>query len=127
MNKTKAIFAILLVFILGSVCGGLVTHMVYRQRMDSMIRDGHGVHEEHIVQRLTKRLDLDNGQVGQVRAIIHETHTAISEMRRKNQPQVETLITESQRRIGALLKPEQKAEFEKLIAERKARRHKQQD
>jgi len=124
MNKSKAIFAILLVFILGSVCGALVTHMIYRQRMDKMISGGPEVREEHIVRRLVSRLDLDHGQTEQVRAIIHETHTAISEVRRKNHPQVETLISESQRRISALLKPEQKAEFEKLLAERRARRFK---
>ena len=124
MNKSKAIFAILLVFILGSVCGALVTHMVNRQRMDKMISGGQGVHEEHLVQRLTQRLDLDKGQIEQVRTIVHETHTAIREVHRKNQPQVEALIEASQRRIGALLKPEQKAEFEILIAERKARRFK---
>ena len=125
MNKTKAIFAIMLVFILGSVCGALVTHMVYRQRMDAISSGDHGVREEHLVERLTRRLDLDNVQIEQVRAIIHETHSAIREMHRKNQPQVETLIAESQRRISSLLKPEQKAEFDRLIAERKARRHKQ--
>jgi Spy/CpxP family protein refolding chaperone len=125
MNKTKAIFAILLVFILGAVCGALVTHIVYRQRMDAINSGGPGVREEHLVERLTRRLDLDKVQIEQVRAIIHETHSAIREMHRKNQPQVETLIAESQRRISSLLKPEQKSEFDRLIAERKARKHKQ--
>lgn len=122
MNRTKAVIAVILVFILGSLCGGLVTHIVYQQRMDAFIGGGRGAREEQIVKRLVSRLDLDNGQAEQVRAIVHETHGAIGELRRKNRPQVETLIAESQRRIGALLKPEQKAEFEKLIEERKARR-----
>lgn len=120
MRNYKAIAGVLLVFVLGAVCGGVVTHMVGRARMESVINGGPVAREELLIKRLTSQLDLDSSQLERIRPIVHETHTAIHQVRQQSRPQVEALLDESQRRIAAVLSPEQRVKFDKIIAERKA-------
>lgn len=121
MKNFKAIAGILLVFLLGAAGGALVTHMIHEARFERYIRGGHGMREDVIVERLTKKLDLDGSQQGEVRAIIHETHDAIGQVRSRIHPQIEALLTAGQGRIKAVLRPDQREKFDKIIAERKQR------
>ncbi len=122
-KNAKAIAGILLVFLLGAVSGSLVTHAVYRACREKSASDGPpGAREEQIVKRLSGELSLDSGQQEQVRGIIHETHTAIREMRGQMRPRIEAVLEQGQTRISAVLRPEQREKFAKITAERKARR-----
>lgn len=122
MNNWKAIAGVVLVFTLGAICGGVITHMVYRSRMESFIGGGPAAREELLVKRLTQQLDLDNRQLAAIRPIVHQTHASIRQLRQQTRPQVEGLLEESQRQISAILRPEQRQRFEKIIAERKGQR-----
>lgn len=119
MKNYKAIAGVMLVFSLGAVCGGVVTHMAARSRMESALSRGPVAREDMLVKRLTRQLDLDSHQQELIRPIIHETHTAIRQVRQQSRPQIEALLDESQRRILLLLHPEQREKFEKIIAKRK--------
>lgn len=121
-KNAKAVMGILFVFILGAVSGSLVTRMVLHGRLEAFMHDGPGVREEHIVKRLSRELNLDNGQQDRIRGIVHETHTAVLEARSQIRPRIETLLEQGQGRIAAVLRPEQREKFMKLIAERKANR-----
>ena len=123
MRNIKAIAGILLVFILGSTSGTILTHMVDRARFEAYVSGGPGAREEEIVKRLSKKLDLDNRQLEQVRTIVHETHESIRQIRQQLHPQMETLIDQGQKRVSAVLRPDQREKFEKFIAERKEHRH----
>jgi hypothetical protein len=123
MKNVKAIAGILLVFLLGAASGAIVTHMVGRARLEAFISGGPQSREDVIVSRLSGKLDLDNVQKEQVRAIVHETHTDIRQVRHQCQPQVEAMLEQGQKRISAILRPDQREKFDKYIAERKARRH----
>lgn len=123
MNNTKSILAVLLVFIFGAASGALVTHVIHQARFEAYTRGGHPPKEEMIAKRLTDKLDLNSQQQEQVRAIIHETQLAMQQIRRQSRPQIEAVLAEGQQRISVLLTPEQREKFEKIIAERKQRRH----
>jgi Spy/CpxP family protein refolding chaperone len=124
MKSIKPIVGLILVFILGAASGSLVTYMVSQSRMEAIIAGGPRAREEVLITRLSKQLDLDSQQREQVRAIIHETHEDMRQIRQKTRPQIEALLTDSQLRISALLRPEQQEKFKIIIAERKAHRHK---
>jgi hypothetical protein len=120
MKNWKAITGVLIVFVLGAVCGAVVTHVVHRTRMEAFIGGGPEAREEHLVKRLTRQLDLDSRQLELIRPIVHETHANIRQIRQQSRPQMERLLDESQRRISALLRPDQQEKFDKIIAERRA-------
>jgi Spy/CpxP family protein refolding chaperone len=122
MKNLKAIAGILLVFLLGAASGAFLTHMVDRARHESFVKGGAGAREDEIVQRLARKLDLDDQQQVQVRVIVRENLAAIRQVRRQYQPQVQEQLEQGQARISALLRPEQRETFQKMIAERKARR-----
>lgn len=126
MNRTKAVCGIILVFVLGGITGGVATHLFQAHRMESFLRGGPPAREEVIVSRLTRALSLDNRQQEQVRAIVHENRDALRQIRKRHQPELQSVIEQGQARINALLTPEQQAAFKKLIEERK-RRHRGED
>ena len=121
-KNAKAIAGILLVFILGTISGSVVTYVVLQTRLEAFMHGGPKAREDHIVKRLTGELGLDSGQQEQVRGIIHETHSAVREMRGQMRPRIEALLEQGQARINTVLKPEQREKFAKITAERKARR-----
>jgi len=122
MKNFKAIAGILLVFLLGAAGGALVSHAICQARLERFISGGHKMREDVIVERLTKKLDLDGSQQEQVRAIMHETHDSIRQVRSRIHPQIEGLLTTGQDRIKAVLRPDQREKFDKIIAERKQRK-----
>ncbi len=119
MEKKKPIFGIVMVFLLGILCGSLATHLFYSCRLDSFMHGRGENREEMLVNRLEGKLNLDERQVVQVRAVVHDTHEGIEALRGQIRPQIEVLIGKSQARINAILTPEQREKFAKMIAERK--------
>jgi Spy/CpxP family protein refolding chaperone len=117
MKNFKAIAGILLVFLLGAAGGALVTHMIHKARFEHFISGGHRMREDVIVERLTRKLDLDGNQQQQVKAIVHETHDGISQVRSRMHPQIEAMLTVGQDRIKAVLRPDQREKFDRIIAE----------
>ena len=122
MKKAKAVAGILLVFVLGAVAGTLGTHYIYSQRMEGIFRGEPKLSRDFIVRRLTRELDLDENQAAQLRTIVRETHGELREMRRTLRPQTEAILARSQERVRAILRPEQRLKYEKILEERKRRR-----
>ncbi len=125
MKSAKPVLCILLFFLLGAACGGLVTHMIYKGCFGPMVRGDHKEREEIILQRLSKRLDLDDRQREQVRGIIKETHAEMDAIRKQYQPQMMTVLENGRVKVTKILRPEQQAKFEQFLAERKAKREKE--
>ena len=121
-KNAKVILGILLVFLLGAASGALVTHMIHQARLEAFINGGPAMREEYLVKRLTRELNLDSGQQDQIRGIVHETHTAMLDMRRQMRPGFEALLEQGQERISSVLRPEQREKFAKLMVEHKPHR-----
>jgi len=125
MKKWKAIISIIVVFLLGLLAGALVTHEIYQHRIESFIRGE--PKRELIVQRLTHQLNLDTAQLSQLRGIVEETYAGIKNARKQIRPQIEEILESSQNRVRAILRPDQLEKYEKIIAERKKRREKEEN
>ncbi len=119
MKRSRPIFGVVLVFILGILCGSLATHLLYKYRMDSIMSGRGQNREEAIVSRLDRKLHLDDGQEEKVRAIVHETEEEIRALRKQLRPQTEAIIEKAQTRISVLLTPEQRTKYDQMIAARK--------
>lgn len=127
MKKWKPIASIIIVFLLGALAGSLVTHKIYRQRTERIMRNEPGAMGEMIVRRLNDKLDLDAAQLEKLRAIVKETHADIRNLRKQIRPQIEEALTRSQDRVRAILRPDQLEKYEKIIAERKKRRENEEN
>jgi len=121
MKSIRPAMGIVMVFILGILCGTLATHLYYKYRIESIISGRVPTREEAIVSRLDRRLHLDGRQLEQVRAIVHETRKEIMAIREQLRPQTEAAIEKAQARVRTILTPEQQKEYAKMIAERKER------
>ena len=122
MKDPKMISVVLFVFIMGAASGAIVTHSLHHARFESFVKGGSVAREDLIVKRLTSRLDLDAQQQEKVKAIVHETHSGIEQVRNQCRPQINSLLEQGQSHVSAVLRPDQQERFLKIIAEHKARR-----
>jgi Spy/CpxP family protein refolding chaperone len=118
MKRWKAIAGVLLVFVLGMIAGGLVSLGVIRHQWRTR---GQGAMTDFIVRRMSWRLRLDPTQREQLRAIVKEGQQEIQAVRKQVQPQVDEIFSRSDAKVRAILRPDQQARFDALVAERKER------
>jgi uncharacterized protein YneF (UPF0154 family) len=107
MKQWKTIISVILIFGLGALSGAIVTHKIYRQKMENIIRDEPKAMRELMVQRLNSKLHLDAAQLEQIRAIAKETHAEMKPVRKKIRPEIEEVLSRSQAKIRAVLRPDQ--------------------
>jgi hypothetical protein len=124
MKNSRAIFGVIVVFVLGILCGILASRLMYNYRFESILSGRAQTREEVIVNRLDRKLDLDDRQEEQIRTIVHEAHEQIKALRTQLRPQTEAIIEKAQAKISVILTPEQRVKYERLIAERKERMRK---
>jgi Spy/CpxP family protein refolding chaperone len=120
MKKWKVVTGIIAVFILGAVAGGVISHGICWHRPHW----GEIHPREVVVRKLSRKLHLDANQKAQVEVIVNDAHNQMREMRRETQPKIDSIMGNAQAKIRAILRPDQKAEFEKLIAKWKTQREK---
>ncbi len=121
MKQWKAIISIILIFCLGALSGTIVTYKICQQRMENIIRDEPRTIREVIVKRLDHKLNLDPTQLEQVRAIVKETHAEMKSVRKQIRPQIDEILTRSQTKIRAILRPEQMEKYDQILSERRKR------
>ena len=121
MKNWKAITGVCLVFILGVLAGGLITYHVITKRIQRIVFGGPQVVNELIVRRLTRRLDLDASQSSQLMDIIVETRNEIKPLRAQIAPQVKDILTDTEKKVRAMLKPEQEKKFDDVLSANKER------
>lgn len=118
MKNIKAIMGVLVIFILGILVGILMTRMFYEPRIEALVSGNSQAREEVLIKMLSKRLNLDNQQLNQVKVIIHNTRQEI-------RPQIHSLTQaareKSQTELRKILRPEQIVEYEKMVAGKKDR------
>jgi len=121
MKKWKIIVSVILVFLLGALAGGLIAHKIDQRRIGRIIGGERRAVGELIVQRLSHKLRLDPEQVEKLRIIVYETRDEISKVRTQFRPQIQEVLERSRNRVRAILRPDQLEEYERIVAERKAR------
>ena len=121
MKQWKIIISVILIFGLGVLSGTIVTYRIYRQQMENIIRDEPKAMRELMVQRLNSKLHLDAAQLEQVRVIAKETHAEMKSVRKKIRPEIEEVLSRSQAKIRAILRPEQLEKYDQILSERRKR------
>ena len=122
MKGWKAVAGVVLVFFLGVLAGGIGVYRFHRHRMDRFFRGDPGAMSGLLVHRLTRQLDLDASQRDRVDGIARRTHEEVREVRQRCRPQVEEILEKGRREIRAVLRPDQQARFDQIVAERRHRR-----
>jgi uncharacterized protein YneF (UPF0154 family) len=121
MKQWKTIISVILVFVFGALSGVIVTHTIYRQKMENIIRDEPRAMRELMIQRLNSKLHLDDAQLEQIRAIARETHAEMRAVRKKIKPEIEEVLSRSQAKIRRILRPDQLEKYDQIILERRKR------
>ena len=119
MRSGQAIAAVTLIFLLGAATGGLTAHLIHQKRMERMVRGGAGPMSEMILKKMDREFKLDTLQREAIRGIIQETHGEMRQIRRQFHPQTRLVLARSEERIRALLRPDQKEAFQRLIEKRR--------
>ena len=118
--RAKVIALVLAVFALGCVTGAALDS-AYRLRARGSRRPPQQANESFF-DELQRRLDLDAKQASEVRAIVDETRDGYRQLREEARPRYDALRRSARSRIRAQLTPDQQQKFDRMTAERDARR-----
>lgn len=112
-----------LVFVLGAGAGGAASFGYVRDRHARAMRD-EGAFELHRVHALARRLDLDADQEEKVRALLAQegadSRGLYKEMVERCGQPLREQREKSDAAVRALLRPDQQAKFDALLAERRS-------
>lgn len=126
MKFSRAAIAIYvgLIFASGAVLGafGQRLYTVSRDVAKPPARPNPEVLRKKLVDTFRDRLHLTDDQVAQLNAIMDETRARVEEIRHQNRPAFQKVHEEQDAKIRNMLKPEQQAEFDKIMKEREERR-----
>jgi hypothetical protein len=84
-------------------------------------------YQRKLVDEMRTRLKLDSAQVTELRTILDDTRSRMRELHEKDKPVMTAIHKEQLQRTEAMLKPEQRDEYAKMLAERAARDQKDRE
>jgi flagellar biosynthesis GTPase FlhF len=121
MRRSKLILAVYLlgVFLSGGVVGFFV-HQLYRIHSVSAkaVPCDPNEYRRKYVEEMRSRLSLQEDQVQQLNAILDSTRLRYREFRAQHRPELNAIQEEQASKIRSMLSEPQKAEYEKMRAER---------
>ncbi len=110
-----------LLFVTGVAAGVAVDRLVERGHSGEG-RGWRGRSPEAKARRYRDRLDLDQAQTARVEAVLRRTWTATREVIGPMEPKIDAIRQQGDREIRALLRPEQAARFDQMVADELRRR-----
>ena len=124
MNNTKfkIIAGLLLVFVLGAICGALGTGIFIKQRFQRFTQRGPEERKDFFVEQLSKELALRDEQRSQAEQIFKSTEDEIQTLLDNSREQFETLMTQSREKLREILEPEQQEKLDAFFMRMKKRR-----
>ncbi len=121
MKNWKAILAMVVVFLLGVLTGGLCTRTIAVRRLQRVLHGNTVFTAEQITHRLTRQLRLDPTQRDQMLTLVEAAQVQITDARKECLPKVQAALDDFDAKARPILRPDQFEKFDKLVAERKAR------
>jgi hypothetical protein len=119
--KIKAYLAIVLVFLLGMLSGGLLVAQLAKSKVQSLAASSTEELADIVMERLDRDLELSNEQHEAVSRILAAAAGEVAPMRAEFRARALTLIQKYQAQIGNELDDEQRREFEAIVATFKKR------
>lgn len=122
-SLTTAVY-LLLVFLSGALVGafGYRLYMVNTVMSDKGPPRTPEEYRRRYVQEMTARLHLSDDQVQNLQRIVDETGQRIREVHERSKPDMKAIEANQYEQIRAMLTEGQRAEYEKMRAEREKRR-----
>jgi hypothetical protein len=117
-SKLSVILLGILVFLLGGIAGA-VSRYIYCEHIKASVPKTIP-RVEDVVERMAHILSLDAQQKIEMKVIIGESRNRYRELSQQFRPQYEKIVQESDNRIRALLRDDQKPLFEEFIKKFKA-------
>jgi hypothetical protein len=112
-TRTKAVAALLVMFVLGTLTGAGVVHAFNRRHLALLVADSGGaLQHEHRLRALRHALDLTDDQATRIERVLHERHAAnrqamvrmfatcgqpMVEMRKQLEAEILPILTSEQR------------------------------
>jgi len=113
MKNWKSILLLALVFFAGLAVGVVGTRVVFGRVVQQAI--AHPERVQSMMERnLTRRLRLDNDQQVKLHDILTDARGQLTTLRKEFQPQAAEVITDADKKISALLTPDQQARYDKF-------------
>lgn len=124
-RAVKTVLMLLALFALGGVTGVFATLAFTQDREASSLRAGPPGTEARRIKGLARRLDLDDEQRTQVKALLRKNRDEKREIRRKVEAEcghpLQTHREAFETEMKKILRPEQLARYEELQTERRKR------
>ena len=115
---------LILVFLSGVAVGAGGLHLVRGSAVSASgpARKTPEEYRREYVREMNQRLHLDEQQTTSLRVILEKTHEEYKRFREQTKPEMQRIQQEQVTAVNALLRDDQKLEYEKMRAEREARR-----
>jgi hypothetical protein len=120
-SKLGAIFLGILIFVLGAIAGAVGCYLIRVQANAKASAPKTIPRVEDVVEGMATVLNLDAQQKEAVKVIIGESRTSYRELWQQFRPQYEAIVQDSDNRIRALLREEQKPLFEAYLKKIKSK------
>lgn len=117
----KAVFGVILVFVLGCAAGSLGSSIYFSHRLEVMLRHGSATYVEMLERRTTRGLNLDANQKEKIHALFMDNLEQRKKVQAQIQPQIKALNMQTRREIRALLRPEQLETFRNNLQQMRQR------
>lgn len=121
MARWKIWTGLVVLFLSGAVIGGAVTHCWVQAQFESRWESSSQAKRPWMLQRLTRKLDLTDGQKAGLEPIVNQAQEELFALRAQQQPQVEAIWGRTLAAIKPVLTPEQQpklAEFQQKLEQR---------
>lgn len=127
-EKWRVRLAIVAIFLLGFVAGGLAVNLYRHGKADGPLAGGPPFHRgPGGFEAMFKNLNLSDQQKQQVDQILSDTRQRIQEIHRASQPQMDDIKKQTRERLKAVLTEEQWNQFQQQIKEREAHQDRTSD
>ena len=124
LSKLTIALYVGLVFASGIVLGVFVDRLYSASTVTATKQKNPEDVRKKMVADWQARLNLNEEQVTQLNMIFDETRSRFHEARQKLDPEMQAIRKDQQDMIRAMLKPEQRSEYEKILQEREQKRDK---
>ena len=116
-SKWQVRFAVLIIFVIGFVAGGLAMNFYRDKRGPSQSSPMRGS-----FSRVVEQLNLSPEQKIEVEKILEETRAQLIEIRKESGPKFREVRMQTDERLRAVLTPEQWEQFQQIMKETRHRR-----
>jgi Spy/CpxP family protein refolding chaperone len=127
-EKWRVRLAIVAIFLLGFVAGGLAVNLYRQGKGSGPLAKGTGPqHRGGGFEAMFKNLNLSDQQKQQVDQILSDTRQRLQEIHRASQPQMDDIKKQTRERLKTVLTEDQWNQFQQQIKEREAHQDRTQD